>query len=58
MEYIIIETDGIEECIKLVNTHLGAGWVPVGGICVIDLGGKEISYAQALIREDKDVLKG
>jgi len=47
-KYIIIQCSGCSEIENEVNNHIESGYIPIGGICLIDIRSSYL-YAQAMI---------
>lgn len=49
MEYKVIAAFDVENLVRQVNAHIGAGWKPLGGIA-ISQGSMTDRYVQALVK--------
>lgn len=56
LRYKIVKHDTLENLTELVNRNLEKGWALVGGPFVIDMN--IYKYAQAMVREEHEVLRG
>ncbi len=49
MEYTIVTTSSFEDLMKQVNKQIKKGWIPQGGVSVVEKGGICL-YSQAMIK--------
>ncbi|NAY93505.1 DUF1737 domain-containing protein [Muricauda sp. JGD-17] len=50
MEYNVAVSNNRDRLVEMVNTKIGEGWAPKGGISMIEEEDGSKAYAQAMIR--------